>query len=178
MPELPKRPLECQNGNSKPPKDNPRSQKLPAAEGVALKIRRTPAGGARRDWNIASCSAESEELDRPRPPSAGRSQKSYKNHKFSSPNSSMLSCMQNLQNLRKWTPTETLFGNPNAQTSRKMPSRQRHKKHIQIVSKHDAKTKAQHLKNKHFSFKMLHLVSFAAYAKIRRAFAQGVSDHR
>ena len=30
----------------------------PAAEGVALKIRRTPAGGAGRDWKAAPCSAE------------------------------------------------------------------------------------------------------------------------
>ena len=40
----------------------------PAAEGVALKIRRTPAGGAGRDWNHSPFFAESEELDRPRPP--------------------------------------------------------------------------------------------------------------
>ena len=31
-------PPEFQNGDTKPPKDNPRSQKGPAAEGVALKI--------------------------------------------------------------------------------------------------------------------------------------------
>ena len=33
-----------------PPNGNPEESKGPAAEGVALKIRRTPAGGAGREW--------------------------------------------------------------------------------------------------------------------------------
>ena len=37
----------------------------PAAEGVAHKIRRTPAGGAGRDWNYSPFSAESEDSGRP-----------------------------------------------------------------------------------------------------------------
>ena len=67
-PEVPKWPTDCARGAKMVPQNvkmetpslpnnNPRSQKGPAAEGVALKIRRTPVGGVRSDWKWAPCSA-------------------------------------------------------------------------------------------------------------------------
>ena len=65
----------------------------PAAEGVAHKIRRTPAGGAGRDWGHSPFSAESEDSGRPHPcrqPLPKVSQKSPKKHRFSSLNLSLI----------------------------------------------------------------------------------------
>ena len=70
----------------------------PAAEGVAHKIRRTPAGGAGREWTSSPCSAESE--DSGRPPHCRRPlQIRAKNASFSCLNFSTLFFMLNLQNL-------------------------------------------------------------------------------
>ena len=51
------------------------------------------------------------------------------------------------------------------QNRTKSPSRKQHEKHIQKVSKKDAKTEAQHLPNQAFRLKGLHFLRFAAAAK-------------
>ena len=80
----------------------------PAAEGVALKIRRTPAGVAGRDENsvgfcINACFREPASA-------AGPSKLEPKMHHFSSLNFSTPFFKQNLQNMRKASPKGTPFG--------------------------------------------------------------------
>ena len=85
--------------------------KGPAAEGVALKIRRTPQGEetgvSRATHHALQNLCVIRQAPPPLPPAPP--DESQKFH-FSCFNFSKLSYMQNLQNLRKWTPTETLFG--------------------------------------------------------------------
>ena len=66
---------------------------------VAQKIRRTPHGGAGRDWTFSRCSAESEE--QAPPPSAGPSKLEPKILHFSCLSFRTLFFMQDLQNLAK-----------------------------------------------------------------------------
>ena len=132
-----------------------------AAEGVALKIRRTPAGGAGRDWDQSPFSAESE--DSGRPPHCRRPLRiRAKNASFSCLNSSMSFLHAKFAKSAKIdSPLDARI----RQNRTKSPSRKQHKKHMQKVSKHNAKPEAHYLPKQAFRLKRLHFLSFAASAK-------------
>ena len=90
----------------------------PAAEGVAHKIRRTPAGepGVSR---LSHHALQNLKTQAGLPTAAGPSRLEPKMLHFSSLNFSRFFAMQNLQNLCTWTATRTSFGSPNPPKSNK-----------------------------------------------------------
>ena len=156
----------CQNGGTKPHKWEPRGAKRGRRQRAEPLRFAAPPQGEPGVNGFSLCSAESKDSGRP-PHNRRPLPKVLLKSSISRINSSMSFLHSKFAKSTKMNSKRTPLGAPNPLKSKKKPARKQHKKHMQKVSKNNAKLEAQHLPKQAFHLKGLHFLRFAASAEKR-----------